>query len=83
MLETISRGFRSVKNRFQVAQTSRGVLRFGADEVRRRGLLRALWLPGLATNAAACTITVGARIGVGPRGPSGSTDWLPSMMLQP
>ena len=36
----------TVKNRFQVAKTRSGVLAFGAAEIKRLGLLRALWFPG-------------------------------------
>ena len=56
----------TVKNRYQVAKTRSGVLAFGAAEIKRLGLLRALWFPGLATNACACTMTVGVRIGLYP-----------------
>ena len=56
----------TVKNRYQVAKTRTGVLAFGAAEIKRLGLLRALWFPGLATNCTACTMTVGVRIGLYP-----------------
>jgi len=55
-----------LKNRLQVADAP-GVVAFGRDLVRRDGgLVRALWLPGLATNCAACTISVGTRLGLYP-----------------
>lgn len=55
-----------LKNRYQVADAP-GVVAFGRRIVRRDGgLVRALWLPGLATNCAACTISVGARLGLYP-----------------
>lgn len=57
-----------LKNRFQVAPPGeRSVRQFAARLVADRGgLLRALWLPGLATNCCACTISVGARLGLYP-----------------
>lgn len=56
----------TVKNRYQVANTRIGMFAFGAAEIKRLGLLRALWLPGLATNCCACTMTCGVRIGLYP-----------------
>lgn len=61
-----------LKQRWQIAPTQKPLpvgttlLQFSSGLVRSEGVLRGLWLPGLATNAMACSISVGTRLGFYP-----------------
>lgn len=60
-----------LKQRWQIAQSSPGFARGGLIDfaraiVRDEGLLRGLWVPGIGSNAIACTISVGTRLGLYP-----------------
>ena len=56
-----------LKSRYQVQPSGvGGVVAYGSGLVRRDGIWRAFWRPGLATNMCACTISVGTRLGLYP-----------------
>ena len=63
-----------LKQRWQVAPTAltttranAGLLGFGGEIVASEGFVRGLWLPGLAANCCACSISVGTRLGLYPQ----------------
>lgn len=55
-----------LKQRWQMAPHSSGMLHFSLDICRREGILRGFWLPGVAANSLACCVSVGTRLGLYP-----------------
>ena len=53
-----------LKQRVQVRAAGPALLAHSSRIVATEGLWRGLWLPGLATNIAACTCSVGTRLGL-------------------
>ena len=56
-----------LKQRWQVSRGgATSIIAFTTSIVKGEGILSGLWLPGLATNCLACSISVGTRIGLYP-----------------
>jgi hypothetical protein len=55
-----------LKQRWQLNRSPHSFPSFVSDILRCEGLIRGLWVHGLATNCLACTISVGCRIGLYP-----------------
>jgi hypothetical protein len=55
-----------LKQRWQISHSSQRFPSFVRDILQREGLLRGLWLHGLATNCLACSLSVGCRMGLYP-----------------